>query len=304
MRIIGLLGLTAVLAFAPLHFVNAAPAQAQIAPALSNQDIADLVERRVPPDKIIAQINASAGAYVFGGIDELRVKTELSRTMNMTYLNAMDQIIAAMYAKMNLTGEAAAREKKLPIQTAALDPLSGKLPLGGGFDWGKISELKGKKYVFAWSNDSATRDWLIKALQKDGRFIPVYDARLADFIMELDASRRTQSRQTQSGGTYELCAGDFCSDVAYGPSYEKVKVQSASLNVFRYAASGQKAPPCGVPDPLGCIDLRGLEYVKRLVFATETQKQGFSVKRTNPVDAVFGEFLTRYERMIANSAGG
>jgi hypothetical protein len=283
------------LAFAALASTSApaiayAPNETPATAALTNTDIEGMVERRVPPETIIERIKASPGAYVFGGAPEQRLRNTILLTIDVNYHNAIDPILANMYAKMNYSPDMAARERALPLRTASLDPLLGRPSQGVETAQGSIYELQDRKHVFVWSSHVLARDKVIKALEKDSRFVPVYDARYADFLIHLDF--RLDSRgEVHDPGSTSYCTWARCVDMSNGPvTTTNYVTRSAAMNVIYYVPKDAKAK----------------DFTQRLVYTNQSYKENTRIfgqeifKKKHPIDVILQDFFKRYDAMMAD----
>jgi hypothetical protein len=267
-----------------------APSEKPATAALTNEDIMGMVDRRVPPETIVERIKNSPGAYIFGGAPEQRLRNTILLTIDPNYHNAIDPILGNMYAKMNYSPDIVAREKALPLRTAFLDPILGRPQQTFETAQGSIYELQDKKHVFVWSSHVLARDKVIKALEKDGRFIPVYDARYADFLIHLDF--RLDSRgEVHDPGSTSYCTWARCVDMPNGPvTTTNYVTRSASMNVVYYAPKDAKAK----------------DFAQRLVYTNQSYKENTRLfgqeifKKKHPIDIIVADFLKRYETMMAD----
>jgi hypothetical protein len=266
-------------------------AQSEAASAtLTNEDIMGMVDRRIPPDVIVERIKASQGAYIFGGAPEQRLRNTILLTIDPNYQNAMDPILANMYAKMHYTPDKVQRERALPLRMKTLDPVLGRPAERFETVQGSIYELQDKKHVFVWSSHVLARDKVIAALQKDGRFIPVYDARYADFLIHLDFTLGSRG-QVHDPGSTTYCTWARCIDMSNGPvTTTNYVTRSAAMNVIHYAPKGPNSR----------------EYTQRLVYNNQSYKENTRVfgqemfKKKHPIDIVLQDFLKRYDTMMAD----
>jgi hypothetical protein len=257
-------------------------------------NITELVRQRGTPDAVISHINATPGNYIFGGKAEERLRVAVAGSWPADYAEITDRIVGAMFAKMKQTPEMAKAESALPIRVSGVDPYSSYMAPGASPTSVPISEFRDLKNVFIWSNNVMARDKLLQALAKDGRFNPIYDAQKADYIIQLDFDHRNVSRQTDSGGTYDLCYGDVCSTESYGPSFATMRLRAAKLMVYRYVHKTGDTGKCSSPDAMACKYTRGMEYNQLIGYSGYSAKQGAMVGRKHPIDTLIADFLKKF----------
>jgi hypothetical protein len=131
---------------------------------------------------------------------------------------------------------------------------------------------------------------VIKALQKDGRFVPVYDARYADFLIHLDFTLDSRG-QVHDPGSTSYCTWARCVDMPNGPvTTTNYVTRNASMNIIHYVPKDGKAK----------------EFTQRLVYSNQAYKENTRIfgqeifKKKHPIDIILADFLKRYDMMMAD----